>query len=125
MVQKNAKGDWEVTADLCRISCDGFFITNMACEILPIEEMLNNKDMDLALIFQMKDISMKAAKLIESKLGSMGELCVDFGIEKNGRLRIIEINGKPDKSLFKFINNEIYEKALFTPFLYAEYLAKQ
>jgi hypothetical protein len=127
LVQKNAAGYWAVTADLCRISCDDFFITNMAYEILPVEKILNNiySDMCNTLQNQMKDVSIKAAKIIENKLGAMGEICVDFGIEDNGRLRIIEINGKPDKNLFKHINKETYEKTMLTPLLYAEYLANQ
>ncbi len=125
LVQKNENGAWEVTADHCRISYEDFFITNLSYEIIPVQEIFEQLDLDNALMTQMKEISIETAMLIEEKVGPLGELCVDFGIEENGRLRIIEINGKPDKSLFKDIGHEIYKKTLITPLQYAEYLTRQ
>jgi len=125
MVQKNGDGEWQVTADLCRMSFDDFFLTNLAYEIIPVQDVLKQLDLDETTMARMKDISIEAAKLIEEKAGPFGELCVDFGIEENGRLWIIEINGKPDKSLFKEISHETYCKTLIMPLQYAEYLAKQ
>lgn len=124
LVQKNGNGDWEVSADLCRISSDDFFVTNMVYEIIPVQEIFERLDMEDTLITRMRDISIETAMLIEEKAGTLGEICVDFGIEENGRLRIIEINGKPDKSLFENISHEIYKKTLTLPLHYAEYLAK-
>jgi hypothetical protein len=125
LVQKNDNGYWEVTADHCRISFDDVFVTNMPYDIIPVQEIFEKLDMDDSLINQMKDLSIEAAVLIEEKVGPMGELCVDFGIEENGRLRIIEINGKPDKSLFQYISDDIYEKTMIMPLRHAEFLAKQ
>jgi len=124
LVQKNDNGYWEVTADHCRVSYDDIFVTNMPYEIIPVQEIFERLDMDDSLITQMRDMSIEAAKLIEEKTGLMGELCVDFGIEENGRLRIIEINGKPDKSLFRYISDDIYEKTMIMPLRHAEFLAK-
>lgn len=123
LVQKNGDGVWQITADLCRMSFDDFYVTNLAYEIIPVQDVLKQLDLDETIMTQMKDISIEAAMIIEEKVGPFGELCVDFGIEENGRLWIIEINGKPDKSLFKEISHEIYRKALITPLQYAEYLA--
>jgi len=51
----------------------------------------------------------------------LDEISVDFGIEPDGKLRIIEVNGKPQKELF--LKNEALKNVLRTPLQHAIYLA--
>ena len=55
----------------------------------------------------------------------LGEICVDFALDEEGNLWIIEVNGKPDKNLFFYLKDEQLLKRLYSaPFKYAYFLAR-
>lgn len=55
-------------------------------------------------------------------MGHLGELSVDYGIAA-GRPWIIEVNGMPQKQIFRDISVETLERVVRTPLLYAKFLA--
>lgn len=123
-VHKNNSGKWEVSGGFSRISFKNSYLTNMASELIPIEEMIAGENGFTEKHFdEMKEISVIIAKKIENAIGHLGEICVDFAISQ-GRLWIIEINGKTQKPIVKRLKNDGLAKIIYTrPIQYAKYLA--
>lgn len=123
LVQKNKNGIWDVTADMSRVGHRNFFITNFTYGVQRIQKVLEDNNFDKSITFKLKEISIQTAKILEKKLCFLGEISVDFGIEPNGKLWIIEVNGKPEKTVFGRISKETLQKVFITPIEYAAYLA--
>lgn len=50
------------------------------------------------------EISVKTAQEAETHIGSLGELSVDFVLDEQSKLWIIELNGKPQKRIYNNLN---------------------
>ena len=124
LVQKNRNGLWDVTADMSRVGYKNYFVTNTAYGVQPIGKVFENTAFSSTIVSDLRDISIRVAKTLEKHLCSLGEISVDFGITNNGKLWIIEVNGKPEKTIFGEIGDEILDKVFLTPIEYAAYLAK-
>jgi|CZCB01.1.fsa_nt_gi hypothetical protein len=126
LLQKDETGKWRITGDLSRLAVKDFFITNVCSEIYRAEdimEMARIKPQNL--IDDLHQLSLFAAKLLEDHFYMLGEICVDFALDEEGNLWIIEVNGKPDKNLFFYLKDEQLLKRLYSaPFKYAYFLAR-
>ncbi|WP_177182671.1 YheC/YheD family protein [Paenibacillus sp. OV219] len=66
-----------------------------------------------------------AANEAEEQLGLLGELSVDLVFDMQDKLWIIEINGKPHKSIYNDIPGVAFSTRIFQrPLEYAGYLAQ-
>ncbi len=127
LVQKNSSGLWQITNLYSRVAYDGCFNTSVCEKIYSSEEILKTffpleKTVDI--IKSLSDISLKSAEYIEANGNyHMGEISVDFGIDNNGKLWIIEINGYPQKSIYKDLKNaqDVYKN----PIQYAIFLLSE
>lgn len=74
---------------------------------------------------QINQFLIKVYRSIESSYGAFGEMGIDFTIDKQGRLYLIESNAKPAKdSLYKSFDQKTILQSFLTPLKYAKYLAK-
>ncbi len=127
LVQKNIKGFWAITNMASRITNKFFSNTSLFEKIDLTEHVLNqldllNKD---KVITALNDISIKTAQHLEKKLGHLGELSVDFGLARDGKLTIIEVNGKPQKKIYDYLKDkDAIENIYKRPLEYAYYLCK-
>ena len=123
LVQKNNQGNWETTAAVSRIARYNFFISNIVYQIVDSQWLfvqLGWKD----LVLIMKDIGLQVGKILCEKLGPFGELSIDFLVDAQANPWIIEINGKPTKTLFtKVVNDNVLSKIYLNPIEYALYLS--
>lgn len=127
LVQKNSTGLWQVTNIISRVAYHGCFNTSICEKIYFSKEILEtliplNSIVDI--ILSLSEISLKSAEYVESNSGyHMGEISVDFGIDSNGNLWIIEINGNPQKSIYKDlgISKDVYKN----PIQYALFLLSE
>ena len=72
------------------------------------------------------EVSVNAAQVLESHMAGVGELAVDFVLDREMKLWIIEINGKPQKSIYQDIKNfKSAELVYRRPMEYAYYLSSQ
>lgn len=124
LVQKGATGTWEVTGLISRIALKYSYVTNISVQVIPGEEALLKAFPNLDLLAPLVKASIKGAQIVEQSLGSLGEISVDFAFDEQGTMWIIELNGKPMKSIFKELNDPITLKKVYnTPLAYARYLA--
>ncbi|WP_229696012.1 YheC/YheD family endospore coat-associated protein [Paenibacillus albidus] len=128
LVQKDISGSWTISAITSRVAYEQYFNTSM-CEsvhdsIELFERLLTPKKLSKTLQTLHK-ASLMAAQVADSHMGSLGELSVDFVLDEQLRLWIIELNGKPQKDIYydieTFINREIIHTR---PLEYAYYLAQ-
>jgi len=124
-VQKNGRGRWSVPGGFCRLAVGGSYITNQSIDLVGIEEMTKYRLFSRRQFDRMRHLSVIVAKVIEAGLGHLGEMGVDFCIDMEGRLWIIEVNGHTQKSLLKRVNDKSVKKAYyFNPLAYAQHLAR-
>jgi hypothetical protein len=127
LVQKNVSGDWEITNIVSREAYKQYYNTSI-CEkvhfaedalkfLFPINEIK-------IILDKLLNISKDTATILDKELGTLAELSIDFGIDVNGGLWIIEVNGKPQKSLYRDLldiqeRSTVYRKPLeYALFLY-------
>ena len=128
LVQKDIRGKWMVSTTVCRVAYECYFNTSAYKSIHDAEEFFDQifplKKMKESTINSINKISVNAAQVLESSMGLLGELSVDFVLDEEMNLWIIELNGKPQKSIYKDINKFKYEQLIYRrPVEYAYYLS--
>lgn len=124
LVQKNRTGRWGVTNIISRVSYSGCFNTSMCGEVYRTEMLLGRimpPERIQAHLDSLRDISLCAAAGVELHSGMhLGEVSVDFALGEQDRLWIIEMNGQPQKSIYRElkISRDVYRN----PMEYARYL---
>lgn len=129
LVQKNIHGKWTVSTMTCRVANELYFNASVYQSIFDAEETFDRifplKIKKIIALQSMNKISINAAQLLENHMGLLGEISVDFVLDKDMKLWIIELNGKPQKSIFKDIKNFKYEQIIYRrPVEYAYYLSQ-
>ncbi len=125
VVQKNGIGKWDVSGGCSRQSLANYYLTNSPRRVISVDKLIAEDNLvSEELIEQIKNISLQTAVRIEKGLGHMGELSVDFGVDSQGKLWIIEANGKPQKILIdRLKDDELSARIYLRPLEYAFYLA--
>lgn len=124
LVQKNGRGTWDVTATASRVCYKSSFVSNLVYSLKSVEDVISGTKYEESLMPCLKKISIQTAVTLEKSLCNLGEISVDFGIDTEGRLWIIEVNGKPDKLMFQHLESGVFEKLFRQPIEYALYLAR-
>ncbi|RKL69119.1 hypothetical protein CR203_03530 [Salipaludibacillus neizhouensis] len=124
-VQKNEQGKWIVTGGLSRVAHPTSYITNLSTEIKSFINILErNNNLSVIILKTMKTLSVQIAHEIEKKIGHLGELSVDFGLDEQGNPWLIEVNGNPQRKIVERINDPKLTKDLYVmPIKYALFLA--
>lgn len=128
LVQKDINGKWTVSTMVCRVANRLYFNTGVYDSIYDAGAILDLifplKKMKEATIKSINKISVTASQALETNMGLLGEVSVDFVLDEDLNLWIIEINGKPQKSIYKDIKNNKYEQIIHRrPIEYAYYLS--
>ncbi|SHK35801.1 YheC/D like ATP-grasp [Anaerobranca californiensis DSM 14826] len=128
-VQKNLWGRWQVTGGISRIAVNKSFITNLVKKVVDFSEPLKGHycpKLQVDIIDTLETISLQVANILDEKLGPLGELAVDYCIGLNDQPYIIEVNGKPMKTIAKRLQSPtLYNNLYLRPMEYAYYLAKK
>jgi hypothetical protein len=130
IVQKNIAGAWTVSTVCSRMAYPYLYNTSFY-EYVKDEAKTMRQLEDFHQLFginyssMLNKASLETATLLDQKLGLLGEISVDFGLDQNGKLWIIEVNGKPQKSIFNDIDGTSYRDIVNRrPLEYAYYLSK-
>ncbi len=105
LMQKDVTGCWKLTKGISRIAPYHFYITNRAEKIYEMEEVLevlfptpSDKESQHQEISQ---LSIRIAQLLDERIGSFGEIGLDIAVDEDGVIWLIEVNGKPQKAIFR------------------------
>lgn len=130
MVQKDHNGRWEVTGMACRVGKQGAITSNISSggSGQKVETVLKKNFSGSKLVSQIIEtiafVSINAAQSVEDFRGNCGEMGVDIGVDKNGKVWFIEANLRPARLVFSLIGEKQTRlKSVETPLLYARYLA--
>ncbi|NLZ93963.1 MAG: YheC/YheD family protein [Firmicutes bacterium] len=104
MLQKKTPDCWSVTGINARIAATDSVITSPRSggNVLRVSEVLNwlfPHDAE-KIIENIIQLTCSMGEALEEKFGFLGELGVDLGVDKNGNVKLIEVNGKPLKVSF-------------------------
>ncbi|WP_052144778.1 YheC/YheD family endospore coat-associated protein [Halalkalibacter okhensis] len=129
LVQKDIKGQWAVTNMVSRIAYDLYYNTSMYETIYEASEVLQklySLDEKNGILESLCELSIEIATTIELQTGLLGELGIDFGLDEEKKLWIIEINGKPQKNIYQDLKGYRHKQLIYSrPVEYAYYLAQK
>jgi hypothetical protein len=127
LVQKGILGKWMVSAITCRVAYEHYFNTSICGTIYEVSEILPRLftlEKTNEILQSLYEVSGKAAQEAETYMGSLGELSVDFVLDEHKNLWIIELNGKPQKSIYDDLKCFKDKKLIYIrPLEYAYYLS--
>jgi hypothetical protein len=128
-VQKNRSGSPQITAISVRVGIEGSPVTSTkkGSNVYRFEdyytERLSKKEME-QLRSRINSFLFTIYHYIEKSYGSFGEIGIDFALDVNDNLKLIECNSKPAKScLVISYDQETINKAFLYPLEYAKFLS--
>ncbi|MBO8142270.1 MAG: YheC/YheD family protein [Firmicutes bacterium] len=111
LVQRDGAGDFRVTGTGARIGRPGSIISNLygGGEARPLEPILQDSlgvssAGAVLLREQIESIALKVARLIDRscrRTGYVGELGIDIGVDRRGRLWFFEANSRTGRNIFR------------------------
>lgn len=128
--QKNGRGEWQISKKFCRIAPRGSSISNLSSGgrveksmkvltyIFKKSDVIDSKNEQIRLLCKMV-----ASTLETDSNSTFGELGMDIGIDRSGRLYLIEVNSKPRKTTETVFSPGIVRNTFKRPLAYASYLA--
>ncbi|NOU66552.1 ATP-grasp domain-containing protein [Paenibacillus sp. LMG 31461] len=127
LVQKGNVGHWMITNITCRVAYERYFNTSMCervYEVAAILSRLYSSEKVNEILQSLNEISITAAQEAESLMGTLGELSVDFVLDKQSKLWIIELNGMPQKNIYKDLKGFKLKDLYRRPMEYAYHLTQ-
>ncbi|MFC5700568.1 YheC/YheD family protein [Cohnella faecalis] len=132
LVQKNGRGEWEVTGCAGRIGPSQSITSNLhgGGQAASMNSLLRHWVGSEAKISQIREtaesFSISVARHLESTYSDLCELALDLAIDRNGRVWLLEVNPKPSREVFlKAGETDVYRKAIVRPIEYALWVYQQ
>jgi glutathione synthase/RimK-type ligase-like ATP-grasp enzyme len=128
LVQKGGRGRWRLTGLAVRQGQPGSLTSNLhgGGRAVAARSFLARHYGDEAtagLVKTMERLSAEIPPILESHYGRLIELGIDFGVDRGGRVWILEVNSKPGRSAFtRTADHEARDRAIYNPLLYARHL---
>ncbi|MEK5060439.1 YheC/YheD family protein [Paenibacillus shunpengii] len=128
LVQKNGRGKWSLSGQAIREGGHGSLTSNLhgggtALDCRSFLETEYGKDQAEFIINKAAELSAVIPVVLEGRFGRLSELGIDYGIDRDGKLWIIEVNSKPGRSSFLLAGDmESTSLAYNRPLEYARYL---
>ncbi|MNI31694.1 Endospore coat-associated protein YheD [compost metagenome] len=128
LMQKNNKGIWEITGRAARVGQKHSLTSNLhgggsAHKALPFLSREFGGNGGKKAITVIDHLSRDIPLYLESHFGRLAELGIDFGVDRQGKVWILEVNSKPGRSSFFRIGEYTSaRKSIENPIGYAQYL---
>jgi glutathione synthase/RimK-type ligase-like ATP-grasp enzyme len=126
-VQKNEKGEWQVSGIVGRVAKKGWFLTNVArggkCQALTELVKVMPHLHETKVRKEIETLSLSAAQQLEMSLPHLADLGFDIGITNEGFPMIIECNCRELRYAFRNAGlEEEWKRTHFAPIGYAHFL---
>lgn len=131
LVQKDGAGRWQVTGMGARVAAHGRFTANLHTGGRPVPVGMLAEAVcpdDIAaknrLQARLAQQALAVALRVEEATGPLGELGLDFGVDRQGRIWYIEQNAQPGRAIFADLGRQdLSDLAHRRPVEYAVHLA--
>ncbi|WP_284641160.1 YheC/YheD family endospore coat-associated protein [Paenibacillus silviterrae] len=131
LVQKDGAGRWQLTGMAVRQGQGGSLTSNLhgggkAEAAGPFLARVFGPEKARQLQKELTRLSELIPDVLESCHGRLVELGIDFGVDLDGYIWILEVNSKPGRSIFTYLQDDkARNRALENPIRYAKYLLTQ
>ncbi|WP_025026911.1 YheC/YheD family endospore coat-associated protein [Caldalkalibacillus mannanilyticus] len=128
-VQKNGKGEWQITGIIGKVAGRGKHVTNVAKggKVVRCERLFAHSGFDEQKIRkEVEHLALEVAKTLDKKLTNLADLGLDIGVTPDGDMFFIEMNGRDQR--YSFRNGrmlEAWSKTYENPIDYGHYLLCQ
>jgi hypothetical protein len=76
-----------------------------------------------SILSKLRELSVEIPEALENCHGRLAELGIDFGVDIQGNIWILEVNSKPGRSIFTYLEDpQARSKAVTNPIHYARFL---
>ncbi len=129
LMQKNGEGVWSITKVYARVGSKGNITSNLASggTAHPLKKVMEgnfSQEQINDIRQEIRDLSIKVCKAVEQTSGEIfGEMGVDLGLDKEGRLWLIEVNSKPRRTTTGKGSKKLITLSFTKPLRYAYHLA--
>ncbi|MBC9783823.1 YheC/YheD family protein [Heliobacterium chlorum] len=124
LVQRDSEGTWQVTGGSARVANNG--ITCNICtgaQAIPLDKAFEESEVKTSLE-EVHDVSLQVAKTLTKLYPRLGELGLDFLIDRDSRLWFLEANSRPGRIVFQRIGDHAVRRtSVRRPIEYALFLA--
>lgn len=128
-VQRGGSGQWQVTGIVGKVAAYGRHVTNVAKggKVIRCERLFESSGFDsIQMKQQIQEASLAIAQYIGGKLPHMADIGLDVGVDQDGEIKLIEINGRDQRYSFKNANMKTtFYRTYETPLRYARFLLQQ
>jgi hypothetical protein len=128
LVQKSGDGRWRTTGMVVRLGAPGSATSNLHGGGMtePLEPFLTREfgeDGARDIRSRLHRLAEQVPPAVESRFGRLCELGLDFGLDRDGRIWLLEVNSKPGRAAFRRLGMHAERRqAVLNPLLYAAYL---
>jgi hypothetical protein len=128
LVQKGGDGKWQLTGMAIRLGRPGSLTANIhgggeSRPLLPFLREQYDEAIAEVIVSDLEMLSRLIPLQLEKQAGPLFELGIDFGIDRDGRVWILEVNSKPGRSIFTQLHDVSRSKASVHNLIsYARYL---
>jgi glutathione synthase/RimK-type ligase-like ATP-grasp enzyme len=109
LVQKNGKGEWSLTGMAVRCGKPRSLTSNLhgGGDVYPVEPFLKEQfgHQAVEITNQLRSLSIEVCEALEKEHGRLVEVGVDLGIDRSGRIWLLEANSKPGRAVFRKITD--------------------
>ncbi|SEN42570.1 YheC/YheD family protein [Lihuaxuella thermophila] len=129
-VQRGRGGEWKISGMVARVGPAGGIATNVAVggkaeRLLPVLER-SGISKPAPILSEIEKVVLHAANRLAKTDPSLADLGFDVAIDQDGRVWIIEVNGRDLRITFRGARDtEAWEKTFATPMEYAGYLLRR
>ncbi|MBT9158711.1 MAG: Endospore coat-associated protein YheD [Firmicutes bacterium] len=128
VVQKDHEGKWQVTGTAVRMGRPNSVTSNLhgGGSAVRTEGLLRNlfAEKSAQIMAVLSRLAVSIPELMDRELGRYGELGLDFGVDRDGKVWLIEANSKPGRTIFLHIKDpSLRQASILRPMQYCKYLA--
>ncbi|WP_199615683.1 YheC/YheD family endospore coat-associated protein [Paenibacillus alkalitolerans] len=128
LAQKSGDGSWTVTGTAVRFGPPGSLTSNLhgggsAGDAIPFLIREYGEEKAASVLESIHELALAIPPVLEQRHGPLVELGIDFGIDRLGRVWVLEANSKPGRSSFRRIGDKnVRVAAVTSPIRYARYV---